>query len=499
MCDYLEKRPMLLGAIFASVISVMGMFAEKTLFVVCPLILVLIFALVLKKVKGEIIFAFVCVLAVALSMFFTSTKVQNLKEFDRTICDGEFVVIENPVNHGDYYNVKVETIRADTLSKGERISMSFYTENLDFGDRFKGRVTVSSLENYEQKGGFYAQNIFLSGYLQEMVEKTGEDEVLAVVGKVRNFIKEQFFDNFKISRAITAVALVTGDKSYFGDEFYSNVKRAGVAHIMVVSGMHLSIVVAIFLYLIDKFIYNRYLKSIVIFVVTIALMAVCGFTMSILRAGISYLIFSLSLILKREITSENTLGTAFLFILITNPFAVFSIGFLLSVLSTFSIIVVAVPISRFLVRKGIFNNWITKGIGTSILISLSALIFTAPVTIYYFGYISNVSLVTNLLLSFAASLALVLAVLGLMIPFLRDFLFWVCEFVLLFINKVINDFGKLPFATTDLPQYAAYIVLGVIFIILWILLACKKRKNVLKLESIRKIKSRERSKKVIWQ
>jgi len=497
--DYLKKRPMLLCAILSSVVSVITMYAEKMLFIVCTVVLGFIFIMIYKRVKGEIIFAFICVLAVALSCFFTTVKIDSLRNFDRTNCDGEFVIIENPTNHGEYYSTTAETLQSDTLSKGDKIKLNIYKENLSYGDKFKARLSISSLDNYEHKDSFYAKNIFVSGYITKMTEKTGKEMVLSVIGAVRNYVKNCFFDNFQFSRAATALALITGDKTYFTDEFYSNVKSAGVAHIMVVSGMHLSIVVSLFLYLIDKFLYNRYLRAGVIFAVSVFLMAICGFTMSILRAGITYMILALSLIIKRQSTPENTLGCAVVIILLTNPFAIFSIGFLLSVLSTFSILVVAVPVTRVLTRKRIFNNWAVKAILGSVIISFCALIFTAPVTIYTFGYISNVSLATNLLLSAASSVALVLCISGLVLPFLQPFLFWVAEFILAFINNVINDFGSLPFATTSLPKWSAYILTSVIIIILWVLLACKKRKDMLKLEEIRKIKAKERSKKIICQ
>ena len=499
MCNYLTKRPMLLCAIISSVVSVITMYARNALFIVCIAVFVSLFIMVYKRIKGEIVFTFVCVLAVALSGFFAMSKVESLRDFDRTNCDGEFVVIEDPVNHGEWYSTTAEVIKSDTLSKGDKIKLNFYEEELSYGDKFKARVSVSSMEDYKYKNGFYAENIFTSGYITEMTQKTEKDGVLAVVDTVRRFVKDKFFESFEYSRAATALALVTGDKTYFTDEFYSNVKSAGVAHIMVVSGMHLSIVVSLFLYLIDKFLYNRYLRAVVIFVASFALMAICGFTMSILRAGISYLFLALSLILNRKSTPENTLGCAVVIILLMYPFAIFSIGFLLSVLSTFSILVVAVPITRIITQKGVLNHWVLKGIVGSVLISFSALIFTAPVTIYTFGYISNVSLATNLLLSTASSVALVLCILGLLLPFLQNFLFWVAEFVLAFINNVINDFGSLHFATTSLPKWSSYILVGVIFVILWVLVACKKRKDVLKLEEIRKMKSKERSKKVICQ
>lgn len=490
---------MLLCAILSSVVSVITMYAEKALFIVCAGVLALIFIMMFKRVKGEIIFTFLCVLIVALSGFFTAVKIDSVKNYDRTTCDGEFVVVENPVNHGEYYSATIEVLQSDVLSKGDKIAVTYNNKNLSYAQKFKASVSVSSLENHKTRNNRYSNKIFVKGYISEIVETTGEDGALSVIDNVRSYIKNKIFAKFGYTRAATVLALVTGDKSYFTDEFYSNVKSAGVAHIMVVSGMHLSVVVALFLFLLDRFIYNRYIRAFAIVTVAFALMIICGFTMSILRAGISYLFLAISLIINRQTTPENTLGTAVTVILISNPFAIFNIGFELSVLSTLSILVVAFPLIKYLSKIKFLNKWYIKGVLSSVIISISALIFTAPVTIYTFGYISNLSVITNLLLSPASSLALILCVLGLLLPFLENFLFWACEWVAFFINNVINDFGSMPNAVTALPRFTAFVFLAVVIIILCVLLACKKRKDMLKLKEVQNLKQKERSKKVIWQ
>ena len=358
---------------------------------------------------------------------------------------------------------------------------------------------VEKIIGYKFKNSYYSEKIFVNGYIKEFIDTGENDEILAVVDKVRKHIKSKILKYYDFSEGATVMALVTGNRSYFTDDFYSNVKSAGVAHVMVVSGMHLSVMVALFLFLSNKFFYNRYLKAITIFVVTVVLTAICGFTMSILRAGITYLLLALALIINRESTPENTLGCAVTVILFSNPFAVFNIAFQLSVLSTFAIIVVALPITEYVSQNGIIKSKILLSLFSAVLISISALIFTAPVTVYFFGYLSNVSVVTNLLISAPASVAMILCVLGFLFPFAEGLLFYLSEIIVSYMNAVINYFGSLPFAITILPKYTAFIFLAVIITVLWILLACKKRKSMLKLKEIRAKKSKERSKRIKWR
>lgn len=492
MCEFLKNRPMLLCAIFASVISVITMYAEGALFVICIALLGFAFVMAYKKVRGEIIFATLCVLAVAVSGFFISAKLDKASSYQKLSCGGEFIVIEEPENYGEYFRTTLETVSSDTLSKGDRLSAVYYEGSLEYAQRIKAKVTVTSLKDYENKAYNYSNKVFLSAYVSQIVEIGEKETVLAAVDSARQYIKNKIFKFYDFRQAATMLALVTGDKSYFSEEFYTNVKHAGTAHIMVVSGMHLSVIVALFLFLSNKLFYNRYLKALTIFLVTVAVTAICGFTMSILRAGITYLLLAAALIINRESTPVNTLGTAVTVILVSNPFALFSIAFQLSVLSTFAILAVALPIIEYVFEKGFLRFKLLKTIFSLVLISLSALVFTAPITIYNFGYISNVSIATNLLVSTAASVAMILCILGICFPFAEEVLFGLSEVVVVYINRVINYFGSLEFAISFLPKYSSFVLFAIQIIILWLLLACKKRKDVLKLNEIRQKKLKER-------
>ncbi len=499
MLDFLKKRPMLLGAVMSSVISVIGMYAGRTLFIICIVILCLIFVMVYKYTKGELVFAAICVLAVAVSTFFTTVKIESTKDYDKVACNGEFIVVETPENHGDYSTTTLETVSSDVLNKGDKISVVYYDGTLEIADRIKASLSVSSLKDNEFKNYNYSNKVYLSAYISEIVDTGEKEAVLSAVDLARQYIKEKIFKHYSFRQAATMLALITGDKTYFLEEFYENVKNAGVAHVMVVSGMHLSVVVSLFLFLSNKFFHNRYLKALTIFMVTVGVTAVCGFTMSILRAGITYLLLAAALIINRESTPENTLGCAVVVILVSNPFAIFNVGFQLSVLSTFAILVVALPVSEYVVKRKIVKNKMLLTMVTSCMISISALIFTSPITIYNFGYISNLSVVTNLLISAPASVAMILCILGICFPFEEDLFFGLGEVVVNYINWVINYFGSLCIATTVMSKYIAFVFLAVIIVVLWVLLACKKRKDVLKLNEIREEKLKERSNKVKWR
>lgn len=500
MRDFLVKRPMLLSAVFSCVVSVLGFRFEKVIFIICVTVLTLGFLMVFTKANAKMVFCCVMALLISVSLYFHNYRINQTVCYADTVCSGEYILIEEPVDYGDYCLTTVETVKSDILRKGSKIQITYNSNNLEFARHFKADLHLKSLEGSKYLTDNYSKNIYIKGYANNIEPLDKYDFVLKTVGDLRGYIKTKILNGFQIREASTMLALLTGDKSYFTDEFFENVKFSGVAHVMVVSGMHLAVIVSLFLYVCDKFFYNRFLKAFIIFIAVVIMSAVCGFTMSIMRAGITYILIAVSLLLNRQNTPENTLGAAVTLIMFCNPLAIFSISFQLSVLSTFGILVIAIPIIDYIRRKEIIRSKIVLSVFSTVLISLSALLLTMPVTIYNFGYISNMSIITNLLISGAVTFVIVLCILGLIFPFVSEIFFFVSGLAVRYINFVINYFGGLPFAITKLPQYVSFLTVGLVIIVFWILLACKRRNNMIKLKEIERKRIKEGGgKEIKWQ
>jgi competence protein ComEC len=135
------------------------------------------------------------------------------------------------------------------------------------------------------------------------------------------------------------------------------------------------------------------------------IMFVASFSSSVVRAGVMMLLMLTGQLLDKRADSLNSLGFACVCILLVNPFSAMSVGFLLSVTSVWSIIVIAVPFCRrhryFLADKLDFSSnitfKITYAIMFSVAVSLSVMVCTLPVVANYFGEISLISPLTNLM------------------------------------------------------------------------------------------------------
>ena len=111
-------------------------------------------------------------------------------------------------------------------------------------------------------------------------------------------------------------------------------------------------------------------------------------------------IFEVGRMAYRQAFSLNAVASAAVLILMVNPKDLWSVSFQLSFAATAAIVICAAYFERFLHRK----NWkykltgrIVSWIVGTIIISFAAQLGTLPITMYYFGQISNYFLLTNLI------------------------------------------------------------------------------------------------------
>lgn len=504
MVDYLSKRPMLLSAFAGCIICVLGLISKSMLLISGCLIIAFAAFAVIKKCKTVIFVVFVMLFALVISFLNCYKKTESIDKLSGREVTGEFIVVKPQKNYDDFCSTVVEVSLCEGLDNSLKIFTFYDYENLNCGDRINAKIKLQSIKNSEYKLNNYSESIYIMGNMTDISVKNGEEErVLKGIENIKKYITSTLFSNLGYREASTLTALIHGDNSYMTDEFNTLVKYAGVSHVMVVSGMHLTIIVAFFLSVSRKFFYNRYFKALIIFLTVVFMTSLCGFSKSILRAGVTYILSAFSIILNRGNNSENTLGTAVLLISIQNPFTVFNIGFQLSVLSTFGILVVAAPIIEVIKYNKIFKTSFGFWFASSVIISLSALILTLPVTIYVFGYVSTVALITNILIGEAVTVALSVSVLGLILnlilPLPSKAVFAIAGAVTRYINSVIELLGSANYAVLPLGKFAAYFAIALIIAVLSFLLACKKKNDMLKLYKVNKKIKQEGGGKLKWQ
>ena len=207
----------------------------------------------------------------------------------------------------------------------------------------------------------------------------------------------------------TVGALTLGYKEDLDPDLKHHFQASGAAHVLAVSGLHTGIIYGLILWLLTlggrfKPLYEHRLQRCAISSVIIAAMWgyawLTGMTPSVVRAVLMVSIFEIGRMLYRQAISLNTIAAAAVLILLIRPTDLWSVSFQLSFAATFSIVLFAQNMERFIHSQEWNHHWYTRilhfflGI---IIVSLAAQIGTLPITMYYFGQVSTYFLLTNLI------------------------------------------------------------------------------------------------------
>ena len=256
-----------------------------------------------------------------------------------------------------------------------------------------------------------------------------------------------------------ARAIILGDKRALSDEARENFSQSGLSHIAVISGLHISIIVALLMFFLIWIGLNRnsafYASGFFLFLYIILI----GAPASATRAGLMGFLLLLSLKIGRLNKIANSLLLAATILLLINPRLLRDdIGFQLSFLAVLGIIYIYPKIKRILEKffKKFKSDFFTQGalwvqstfcvfIINTICVTLSAQIITAPILLYNFGAVSLIAPVSNILvlwlLPFLIVLLLAAIVLGLIFPLLATIFFLPAGLILKYILFIAKKFS----------------------------------------------------------
>lgn len=276
-----------------------------------------------------------------------------------------------------------------------------------------------------------------------------------------------FNDSFGI-----ASGMLFGGTGNLSDELTFNFRASGVAHLLAVSGLHTSLWCGLFISIL-KFLKmkEKYANLCGIFVLLL-LVIISGFTPSVIRASFMMGITLIAPLFKKRSDSINSLGLAAGIILLFNPFVLYSPSFYLSFLATLGVVTASkytYKINSLLAKKNpprIIKR-VIRFVFESLLISVSATIFTLPASVYYFGTVSIIAPITNLLTINLAFVSMVMTLISLTVSFIpfeffysvAEFLFTLTDYILKFLIAIIETTGSLKYASISTNENFVYLAI----------------------------------------
>lgn len=224
---------------------------------------------------------------------------------------------------------------------------------------------------------------------------------------------EQRINNlFPPNTAPFALALLTGNTEHLAIETKHEYARAGTVHVLAVSGLHISLIMAIILVPL-AFVRHVAVRWVLSVMGLIAFVLLTGAAPSAMRSTVMAVLFLLAFALERRASLLNTVAMSVVLLLAWQPALLYSPGFQMSAAAVFGISL-ALPVFEegFLRLLGVRavgrrrDFPIRSVLASALGITFAASLAVAPIVAWYFGVVSLISPLANLAIVPLSSLAM---------------------------------------------------------------------------------------------
>ena len=263
----------------------------------------------------------------------------------------------------------------------------------------------------------------------------------------------QLWDDPSVLGFLTAE--LTGDKSLLPESDYVAMQETGLAHIFAVSGLHCAFLVTLLSLLIPPT--HRRTLCAVASAVLVFYMLLTGLSPSVARACVMQLFLLSAPLFRRGSDPLTSLAAALTVILLVNPYAVGSVSLQLSFAATLGMVLLSGRLYKS------FTGWyrgrnravraVLSFVAANLAATLGALVFTAPLTAYYFNILSLVAPLAGLLAVPAAGYAFMSAFVSALLGLVWTPLGHLAGYVPLLLVKYILWVAHLLLAV---PYHAVY-------------------------------------------
>ena len=316
------------------------------------------------------------------------------------------------------------------------------------GDTVTGTAQWQSAAHFDSDDvtHFNARGVYALLYGREDVRlSAGDGDALRWLpqraGKAFREKVAAIWDDPRVSGFLTAE--LTGDKSAMDDGDYLAMQETGLAHLFAVSGLHCAFLVTLLALLISR---RQRLLCAVTIPLLLFYMVMVGMSPSVVRACIMQIFLLIAPLFRRGSDPLTSLAAALLVILLCNPFAAASVSLQLSFSATLGMVLLSPRLYKLL------TGWY-KGkcrplraalcfVAANLSATLSAVVFIAPLTAWYFRIFVLVAPLSSLLAVPAAGWSFMAAFVTVLLGFvwlpLASLLGWISWALVRYILWIAN-------------------------------------------------------------
>ena len=302
-------------------------------------------------------------------------------------------------------------INGDTRAK-----LTYYTADTgaDLGDVIRfGECHLSvPHDNYL----FRAETAYKARHIQLIATSAKEREILHndrfMLRRTLRDIRESLTASLRAETGNDCgsflAGMIFGEKQNLDDNSRTVLYRTGIGHVLAVSGLHVSIISALLMLLLRKMHVSYRISFAAVNVFMIALIMLANSPVSAVRAAVMLDIMYSARLFLRQNDSLNSLSAAVLIICISDPYCVYSAGFLLSAAGTAGIAVFAPYMT-----KKMKDETLLQKLGIMLVTAICTTLSVFPLCVFFFDETSLISPFANIILLPLCTCAMALGLLWL--------------------------------------------------------------------------------------
>ncbi|MBR1731157.1 MAG: ComEC/Rec2 family competence protein, partial [Ruminococcus sp.] len=314
-----------------------------------------LYALAVKKPAVEkSVVLFVAAVIAASSVVFvisdSSFKSASERYNGETVSMTAKVKSDGEKRYGAYiYELEAEKINSDDA--GFKVMLySNYKLSCEYGDTIRVKAELSFCNSDYFRSRRFVYKAESEEYkLDYKLLKKGEKDISYFPVYLRNTFSDTVRNVIGGENGELCSVMTFGNRDALSGEIDSVFSKTGLSFLIVISGLHMSIISMFIMFVLSPLIklkHGRKIRAVIVVVFIILYMLITGCTASVVRSGIAIILSVAALPFHRRSDKYNNLGLAAAFLIVPNPYAVGDVGMLLSFSSVLGILYFFPRLSR---------------------------------------------------------------------------------------------------------------------------------------------------------
>jgi competence protein ComEC len=239
------------------------------------------------------------------------------------------------VLHGEVYPSPLRLWTGDTISASVQVIPARDFRN--FGD--------SRLSGLRRNQLIHNHAVTKSVLLIEVIRRAPRSSPLRLFSALRQSLQEEIENHFSTpdrsalaQQGAVLEAMLLGERGRMDEETTAALQRSGLFHLIAISGAHIGIISALFLFVLRGLRVRKRTSYVILIALLLFYSLLVEGRASVFRATIMALTFLTARLLWRQAHVLNTIAFSAFVLLLSNPFYLFDMGFELTYAATLAII-----------------------------------------------------------------------------------------------------------------------------------------------------------------